>query len=56
MTDIPLASRTNRQSPLHGKDVSITHEINVNVLSAKRQRELTEPLCPPPDVSFPRRL
>jgi HUS1 checkpoint protein len=31
--------------------MQITHEINVNVLSLKRQGELNEPLCPPPDVS-----
>ena len=34
----------------NGKPMTITHEINVRVLSQKRQQELTEPLCPSPDV------
>ncbi|ORX34922.1 checkpoint protein Hus1/Mec3 [Kockovaella imperatae] len=33
-----------------GKLMSITHEVNVNVLTKKRQDELNEPMCPPPDV------
>lgn len=32
--------------------MTITHEVNVHVLSKKRQDELNEPLCPPPDVSL----
>ena len=32
--------------------MTITHEVNVNVLTKKRQDELNEPLCPPPDVSW----
>ncbi|ORY30828.1 checkpoint protein Hus1/Mec3 [Naematelia encephala] len=32
------------------RPMSIAHEINVRVLSAKRQAELNEPLCPPPDI------
>ncbi|WVN86024.1 uncharacterized protein L203_101182 [Cryptococcus depauperatus CBS 7841] len=32
------------------KQMIITHEVNVKVLSLKRQQELIEPLCPQPDV------
>ncbi|WWD22870.1 hypothetical protein CI109_107365 [Kwoniella shandongensis] len=32
------------------KQMSITHEINVKILSPKRQQELNEPLCPQPDI------
>ncbi|KAI9633365.1 checkpoint protein Hus1/Mec3 [Dioszegia hungarica] len=38
------------RSQLSGKPMQITHEINVHVLSPKRQGELNEPLCPPPDI------
>jgi len=33
--------------------MSIAHEVNILVLNKKRQEELTEPLCPTPDVSSP---
>ncbi|WVR03258.1 hypothetical protein IAU60_000249 [Kwoniella sp. DSM 27419] len=33
-----------------GKHMSITHEIDVKILSPKRQQELQEPLCPQPDI------
>lgn len=29
----------------------ITHEINVKILSSRRQQDLKEPLCPRPDAS-----
>ncbi|WVQ93978.1 hypothetical protein IAU59_001056 [Kwoniella sp. CBS 9459] len=32
------------------KSMSITHEIDVKILSPKRQQELQEPLCPQPDI------
>jgi hypothetical protein len=32
--------------------MTIAHEVNVRVLSLKRQGELNEPLCPPPDVGL----
>ncbi|TYJ55504.1 hypothetical protein B9479_003776 [Cryptococcus floricola] len=32
------------------KQMCITHEINVKILSARRQQELEEPLCPQPDI------
>lgn len=31
--------------------MTIMHDINVRVLGPRRQGELNEPLCPPPDVS-----
>jgi HUS1 checkpoint protein len=33
--------------------MTISHDINVRVLGPRRQGELNEPLCPPPDVSGP---
>lgn len=30
----------------------ITHEINVKILSSRRQEDLKEPLCPRPDASL----
>jgi HUS1 checkpoint protein len=36
---------------MNGKVLSITHEINILVLSKRRQEELKEPMCPTPDVS-----
>ncbi|KAL7420160.1 DNA damage checkpoint control protein [Cryptotrichosporon argae] len=39
-----------RGKSLHGKDVEIKHDINVAILSSKRQGELLEPMCPPPDI------
>ena len=35
-----------------GRQMAITHEINVTVLSKKKQDELNEPMCPPPDVRY----
>lgn len=32
--------------------MTITHDVNVRVLSQKKQAELNEPLCPPPDVGL----
>jgi hypothetical protein len=32
--------------------MSISHEVKIHILTPKRQQELNEPLCPPPDVSL----
>ena len=45
-----FGTRAEPQSA-HDKPVSISHEVKVHILSARRQAELNEPLCPPPDVS-----
>lgn len=34
----------------NGHPVHINHEVTVTILSPRRQNELNEPLCPPPDV------
>lgn len=47
-----LAMLTMSQSP-NGRPMTIMHDINVRVLGPRRQGELNEPLCPPPDVSEP---
>ncbi|CAD6573581.1 MAG: hypothetical protein TREMPRED_000861 [Tremellales sp. Tagirdzhanova-0007] len=33
-----------------GKEMIISHQVVVHVLSQRRQQELNEPLCPPPDI------
>jgi HUS1 checkpoint protein len=36
----------------HGNAMTISHEVKIHILTPKRQQELNEPLCPPPDVSL----
>ncbi|BEI93921.1 uncharacterized protein CcaverHIS019_0603800 [Cutaneotrichosporon cavernicola] len=33
-----------------GNPITITHNVTVHIISSRRQKELTEPLCPPPDL------
>ncbi|BEJ16983.1 hypothetical protein CspHIS471_0603840 [Cutaneotrichosporon sp. HIS471] len=33
-----------------GNPITITHNVTVHIISSRRQKELTEPLCPPPDI------
>ena len=47
-----LRHQLTLQSQHSGRPMQLSHEIDVHVLSQKRQSELNEPLCPPPDVSF----
>jgi len=32
--------------------MTISHEVKIHILTPRRQQELNEPLCPPPDVSL----
>nr|XP_019006285.1 HUS1 checkpoint protein [Kwoniella mangroviensis CBS 8507]OCF69746.1 HUS1 checkpoint protein [Kwoniella mangroviensis CBS 8507] len=46
----PIWSFEIRGYTAQRKPMSITHEIPVKILSARRQAELNEPLCPQPDI------
>jgi HUS1 checkpoint protein len=37
---------------MHGNAMTISHEVKIHILTPRRQAELNEPLCPPPDVSL----
>ncbi|GMK54198.1 hypothetical protein CspeluHIS016_0107840 [Cutaneotrichosporon spelunceum] len=40
-----ISGRTSQGHP-----ITITHNVTVHIISSRRQKELTEPLCPPPDI------
>ncbi|WVQ85159.1 hypothetical protein IAT38_007324 [Cryptococcus sp. DSM 104549] len=46
----PIWSFEIRGYTAQGKQMCITHEVNVKILTTKRQEELQEPLCPQPEV------
>ena len=49
--DSPGADHSYFAQSQQDRPMSISHEVNVVVLTNKRKDELNEPLCPPPDVS-----
>ncbi|GFZ44818.1 hypothetical protein JCM24511_02544 [Saitozyma sp. JCM 24511] len=48
--DQPVWAFEIRGRSPNGRPMTIMHDINVRVLGPRRQGELNEPLCPPPDI------
>jgi hypothetical protein len=45
-----LGNKLMKQSQQNNKPMTISHEVKIHLLSQRRQNEIIEPLCPPPNV------